>query len=197
MQKKEKPRDGWLKFDELGKEILSIALPAALPLAADPLTSLIDTTFVGHIVGDDGYKYLLVLGSVCLDIHLIDDCCCSDKSPLIIFIYAGPAELAAVGVSTSVFNLVSKIFNIPLLNITTSFVAEEQALISKDSSQTDESNFGGKYQSKRRIPSVSTSLALAATLGIPETVLLSLGSGIIMNIMGIPAICQPWLIIDQ
>ncbi|XLS66229.1 hypothetical protein HN51_026203 [Arachis hypogaea] len=35
-------RDGWLKFDELGKEILSIALPAALALAADPLTSLID-----------------------------------------------------------------------------------------------------------------------------------------------------------
>ncbi|XLR24052.1 hypothetical protein S83_051952, partial [Arachis hypogaea] len=176
--------DGWLKFDELGKEILSIALPAALPLAADPLTSLIDTTCnLVIVVGDDGYKYLLVLGSVCLDIHLIDDCCCSDKSPLIIFIYAGPAELAAVGVSTSVFNLVSKIFNIPLLNITTSFVAEEQALISKDSSQTDESNFGGKYQSKRRIPSVSTSLALAATLGIPETVLLSLGSGIIMNIM--------------
>ncbi|QHO39071.1 Protein DETOXIFICATION 44 [Arachis hypogaea] len=140
--------DGWLKFDELGKEILSIALPAALALAADPITSLIDTAFVGHI---------------------------------------GPAELAAVGVSTSVFNLVSKIFNIPLLNITTSFVAEEQALISKDSSQTDESDFGGKYQSKRHIPSVSTSLALAATLGIAETVLLSLGSGIIMNIMGIPA----------
>ncbi|XLR07306.1 hypothetical protein HN51_062206, partial [Arachis hypogaea] len=59
-------RDGWLKFDELGKKILSIALPAALALAADPLTSLIDTAFVGHI---------------------------------------GPAELAAVGVSTSVFNL--------------------------------------------------------------------------------------------
>ncbi|KAL4365318.1 hypothetical protein AHAS_Ahas07G0094100 [Arachis hypogaea] len=85
-----------------------------------------------------------------------------------------PAELAAVGVSTFVFNLVSKIFSIPLLNITTSFVAEEQALINKDSSQTDESNFGGKYQSKRRIPSISTSLALAATLGIVETVLLSL-----------------------
>ncbi|XLT59661.1 hypothetical protein HN873_052265, partial [Arachis hypogaea] len=51
-----------------------------------------------------------------------------------------PAKLAAVGVSTSVFNLVSKIFNIPLLNITTSFVAEEQALISKNSSQTDESS---------------------------------------------------------
>lgn len=30
-------------------EILSIALPAALALAADPITSLVDTGFVGHI----------------------------------------------------------------------------------------------------------------------------------------------------
>lgn len=52
--------------------------------------------------------------------------------PLIRFPYAGAVELAAVGVSTSVFNLVSKVFNVPLLNITTSFVAEEQALISKE-----------------------------------------------------------------
>ncbi|XP_061362114.1 protein DETOXIFICATION 44, chloroplastic isoform X2 [Gastrolobium bilobum] len=141
-------RNGWLKFDELGMDILSIALPAALALAADPLASLIDTAFVGHIV-----------------------------------------ELAAVGVSASVFNLVSKVFNVPLLNITTSFVAEEQALISKEEgySRSDESDFSSKYQSKKLLPSVSTSLALAATLGIAETVALSLGSGILMNIMGIPA----------
>lgn len=85
--------DGF-KFDELGLEIWSIALPAALALAADPIASLIDTAFVGH------------LGSV---------------------------ELAAVGVSVSVFNLVSKLFNVPLLNITTSFVAEEQAVKSQGS----------------------------------------------------------------
>lgn len=41
---------------------------------------------------------------------------------------SGSVELAAVGVSVSVFNLVSKLFNIPLLNVTTSFVAEQQAL---------------------------------------------------------------------
>lgn len=41
------------------------------------------------------------------------------------FLLLGPVELAAVGVSISVFNLVSKMFNIPLLNVTTSFVAED------------------------------------------------------------------------
>lgn len=39
-----------LKFDELGMDIMSIALPAVLALAAEPITSLVDTAFVGHLV---------------------------------------------------------------------------------------------------------------------------------------------------
>ncbi|KAL7618727.1 hypothetical protein Lser_V15G03967 [Lactuca serriola] len=38
-----------LKLDSLGKEILFIAAPAAMALAADPIASLIDTAFIGHI----------------------------------------------------------------------------------------------------------------------------------------------------
>lgn len=37
------------KFDAIGREILGIAVPAALAVAADPVASLIDTAFVGHI----------------------------------------------------------------------------------------------------------------------------------------------------
>lgn len=37
------------KWDVLGKEILEIAVPAALAVAADPVASLIDTAFIGHI----------------------------------------------------------------------------------------------------------------------------------------------------
>ncbi|KAM2984061.1 hypothetical protein FF2_009917 [Malus domestica] len=136
-------RDERFKLDGIFVDILSIALPAALALAADPITSLVDTAFVGH------------LGSV---------------------------ELAAVGVSASVFNLVSKLFNVPLLNITTSFVAEEQALASKA-----EDDLQGDRQSKKLLPSVSTSLALAATFGVAEAVALFLGSGVLMNAMGIYA----------
>lgn len=46
--------------------------------------------------------------------------------------------------SVSVFNLISKLFNVPLLNITTSFVAEEQASLDKrddNFSQLNEGNF--------------------------------------------------------
>ncbi|KAM3287976.1 protein DETOXIFICATION 44, chloroplastic-like isoform X1 [Capsicum chacoense] len=129
-----------LKFDGIGWDIVSIALPAALALASDPITSLVDTAFVGH------------LGSV---------------------------ELAAVGISVSVFNLISKLFNVPLLNVTTSFIAEEQALITKGDDSSPDS------QSKILLPSVSTSLLLALGLGIAEAVGLSVGSGFMMNTMGI------------
>ncbi|KAE8775039.1 MATE efflux family protein 1 [Hordeum vulgare] len=35
--------------DNLGKEIMEIAVPGALALMADPLASLVDTAFIGHI----------------------------------------------------------------------------------------------------------------------------------------------------
>lgn len=131
------------KLDGLGMEILSIALPATLALAADPIASLVDTAYVGHL---------------------------------------GSAELAAVGVSGAVFNLVSKLFNVPLLNITTSFVAEEQASVKKvanDSHQSDQDQ-----QSKILLPSVSTSIMLAAALGVIETVALFTGAGFLLNSIG-------------
>jgi len=88
---------GWLRLDGVAADIISIAAPAALALAADPITALVDTAFVGHI---------------------------------------GSAELAAVGASAAVFNLVSKLFNVPLLNVTTSFVAEQQAVDANSSNTT-------------------------------------------------------------
>jgi hypothetical protein len=40
---------GWLSLDRIGLDILSIAVPAALALAADPIAALVDTAFVGHL----------------------------------------------------------------------------------------------------------------------------------------------------
>ncbi|KAI3472182.1 hypothetical protein Pfo_029670 [Paulownia fortunei] len=40
---------GIFKKDELGLEIAQIALPAAVALTADPIASLVDTAFIGHI----------------------------------------------------------------------------------------------------------------------------------------------------
>lgn len=57
----------------------------------------------------------------------------------------GSVELAAVGVSASVFNLVSKLFNVPLLNVTTSFVAEEQAVLGNGSDQPGHTCSGDSF----------------------------------------------------
>uniref|UniRef100_A0A0E0J5V5 Protein DETOXIFICATION n=1 Tax=Oryza nivara TaxID=4536 RepID=A0A0E0J5V5_ORYNI len=129
---------GWFMVDEIGMEILTIALPAVLALAADPITALIDTAFVGHV---------------------------------------GSTELAAVGVSISIFNLVSKLLNVPLLNVTTSFVAEQQAISISQEKAGEQRKF---------LPAVSTSLALAAGIGLMETVALILGSGTLLDIVGVP-----------
>ncbi|XP_040385347.1 protein DETOXIFICATION 44, chloroplastic-like isoform X2 [Oryza brachyantha] len=140
---------GWFTLDDIGMDILTIALPAVLALAADPITALIDTAFVGHV---------------------------------------GSAELAAVGASISIFNLVSKLLNVPLLNVTTSFVAEQQAVDANYNSsiQNEFSSPQEKAGEQRKfLPAVSTSLALAVGIGLMETVTLILGSGTLMDIVGI------------
>ncbi|KAH9309170.1 hypothetical protein KI387_037081 [Taxus chinensis] len=117
--------------------------------------------------------------------------------------------LAAVGVSISIFNIVSKLFNIPLLNVTTSFVAEEEA--SRDGGEKDQaySRKGKNYtrsntshrslehndkiqeaftegNNRLQLPAVSTALVLAAGLGAVEAVALTLGAGYFLNFMGVP-----------
>ncbi|PWA52001.1 MATE efflux family protein [Artemisia annua] len=141
-----------VKLDDLGIEIVSIALPAALALAADPITSLVDTAFVGHLVS------LASVPSQCCAY------CC------FLFIWSHIALL-----STRSFTL------------TTSFVAEEQAVLVKDgddSTCVDQDDNTGHQ--KTFLPSVSTSLALATAFGIAQTIALYFGSGFLLNTMGIP-----------
>ncbi len=54
----------------------------------------------------------------------------------------GPVELAAVGVSIAVFNQVSRIAIFPLVSVTTSFVAEEDAT----SSDTEKYEINGENE---------------------------------------------------
>ncbi|AQK78927.1 Protein DETOXIFICATION 44 chloroplastic [Zea mays] len=144
---------GWLRLDGVAADILAIAAPAVLALAADPITALVDTAFVGHI---------------------------------------GSAQLEAVGASTSIFNLVSKLFNVPLLNVTTSFVAEQQAMDGNSNTTRERDEFLTPIekvrQQKKVLPAVSTSLALATGIGLLEMVALIVGSGTLINIIGIPVV---------
>ncbi|XP_059453240.1 protein DETOXIFICATION 45, chloroplastic-like isoform X2 [Corylus avellana] len=105
----------------------------------------------------------------------------------------GPVELGSAGVSTNIFNYISKLFNIPLLSIATSFVAED---ISKNASKDSASEGGclegstnGKpfngVAERKQLASVSTALLLAVAIGIIEAIALYLGSGKFLGLMGI------------
>ncbi|XP_026425452.1 protein DETOXIFICATION 42-like isoform X3 [Papaver somniferum] len=166
------------KKDELGVDILRIAIPAALALMADPIASLIDTAFIGHI---------------------------------------GPVELAGVGVAIAVFNQVSRIAIFPLVSITTSFVAEEDAVSRMNTegkleadnmekaclensevkeliTKADAGNTANKYDNyktpkleneKRHVPSASSALVIGGILGLVQAVFLIFGAKLLLGIMGI------------
>ncbi|KAL6346105.1 hypothetical protein AAG906_025385 [Vitis piasezkii] len=91
----------------------------------------------------------------------------------------GPLELASAGVAISIFNIISKVFNIPLLSVATSFVAED---VSRNASKESTSEV------KKLLPSVSTALVLAVGIGVFEAAALYLGSGLFLNTMGISSV---------
>ncbi|CAL4959756.1 unnamed protein product [Urochloa decumbens] len=110
------------KLDELGGEVLGIAVPASLALTADPLASLIDTAFVGR------------LGSV---------------------------EIAAVGVAIAVFNQVMKVCIYPLVSVTTSFVAEEDAVLCKGAAAAKVADDGDERDADEDNPDRHSAVAAA------------------------------------
>ncbi|XP_050233773.1 protein DETOXIFICATION 45, chloroplastic [Mercurialis annua] len=105
----------------------------------------------------------------------------------------GPVELGSAGVSITIFNNISKLFNMPLLSVATSFVAEDIAKNAKHSpleKGIQRNNTNGKpavvVTERKQLSSVSTALVLAIGIGIFEAVALSLGCGPFLNLMGIP-----------
>ncbi|KAG8371929.1 hypothetical protein BUALT_Bualt12G0013900 [Buddleja alternifolia] len=156
---------GIFKKDELGLEIAQIALPAALALTADPIASLIDTAFIGHI---------------------------------------GPIELAAVGVAIAIFNQASKIAIFPLVSVTTSLVAEEDAKgssmveyqelenMEKQSASNNEkeelipkTDIIGGGVNKRHISTASSALIIGGALGLIQAIILICTAKPLLNYMGV------------
>ncbi|CAK9148587.1 unnamed protein product [Ilex paraguariensis] len=99
----------------------------------------------------------------------------------------GALELASAGISISIFNIISKVFNIPLLSVATSFVAEDISRHASKESTSDE---------RKLLPSVSTALVLSLGIGIFEAAALYFGAGLFLNMMGISA-ASPMRILAQ
>ncbi|THG00681.1 hypothetical protein TEA_002063 [Camellia sinensis var. sinensis] len=81
----------------------------------------------------------------------------------------------------------SEVFNIPLLSVATSFVAED---ISKNASKGSTSEINNsklldETDERTALPSVPTALLLALGIGLCEALAMYLGSGLFLNMMGI------------
>lgn len=87
----------------------------------------------------------------------------------------GAYELASAAVSISIFNIISKVLNIPLLSVATSFVAEDISKANKKFANSE----------RKLLPSVSTALLLALAIGIFEASAMYVGSSLFINIMGL------------
>ncbi|XP_077254010.1 MATE efflux family protein isoform X2 [Tasmannia lanceolata] len=144
-----------LRSGSVSREVVTLALPAIVGQAIEPLAQLMETAYIGRL---------------------------------------GPVELASAGVCVSIFNIISKLFNVPLLGITTSFVAEDIAKRASRESVSDkgfqaeniesESLFN-EIEGREQLPSVSTALLLATGIGIFEALVLYLAAGLLLNMMGI------------
>ena len=105
-------------------ELLILAAPAILGQAIDPLAQLMETAYIGRL-GAGKKINLMILRPIThsfILFFMINFC---------MLIIKGVVELASAGVSVSIFNIISKLFNVPLLSITTSFVAEDISKHSK------------------------------------------------------------------
>ncbi|KAH6784889.1 MATE efflux family protein [Perilla frutescens var. hirtella] len=145
-----------LKRDELGLEILRIALPAALALAADPIASLIDTAFIGH------------LGPVELAAVGVSIAIFNQASKVTIF--------PLVSITTS---FVAEEDTIRRMK------AEEEEHETSNKVDDVDLEKSSSSNTRRHIPSASTALALGLVLGILQTIFLVFLAKPLLSLMGV------------
>ncbi|KAK8639863.1 hypothetical protein V6N13_138229 [Hibiscus sabdariffa] len=194
------------KLDALGLEILRIALPAALALAADPIASLIDTAFIGRI----GPVELAAVG---VSIAIFNQASRITIFPLVSITTSFVAEedtLAKINPEAAKFEDLEK--NVPKnkelsaadddvepANLENGAAAArntdtkeaESGSNSNLSTSKSPSVLNGKAENaevkrgKRHIPSVSTALILGSVLGILQAVCLVFGAKPLLSVMGV------------
>lgn len=162
------------KKDELGLEIAQIAFPAALALTADPIASLIDTAFIGHIGAVE-------LAAVGVSIAVFNQVSRIAIFPLVSITTSFVAEEDTVGRRTNE-NLEKG------LAIDTEM---EELIPHIDSmhnspSRTVNNTKNMEFEHERRhIPSASSALVIGGVLGLIQALFLIFSAKSILNFMGV------------
>lgn len=193
------------KMDALGLEILRIAFPAALALAADPVASLIDTAFIGRL----GPVEIAAVG---VSIAIFNQASRITIFPLVSITTSFVAEEETVGrvgnesatgeepekgsIKLSEMKEVIAedvaLENLEKGSATKSenkeLMQEKDMIPSTCESPSGTNSDADKFKSckeRRHIPSASTALVIGCILGLLQTLLLILGAKTLLGFMGV------------
>ncbi|XP_022769642.1 protein DETOXIFICATION 43-like isoform X2 [Durio zibethinus] len=177
-------------MDSLGLEILRIAFPAALALAADPIASLIDTAFIGRI----GPVELAAVG---VSIAIFNQASRITIFPLVSITTSFVAEEDTLGkISPEAAKCEdlekSRHKNNEMKELTTEDVVPENLEKGSNTSTCKSSSeIASKTENievkkgKRHIPSASTALILGSILGLLQAIFLVFGAKTLLRVMGV------------
>lgn len=191
------------KMDPLGLEILRIAFPAALALAADPIASLIDTAFVGRI----GPVELAAVG---VSIAIFNQASRITIFPLVSITTSFVAEEDTLGKispeaekcedlekSGHKDNEMKELMpeDVAAENLEKGAATNTDTKEPEDGSNTSTCKSSSATASraentevkkgKRHIPSASTALILGSMLGLLQAIFLVFGAKILLGVMGV------------
>ncbi|OAY40499.1 protein DETOXIFICATION 42 [Manihot esculenta] len=160
--------------DELAVEIAQIAVPAALALAADPVASLIDTAFIGHL----GPVELAAVG---VSIAIFNQMSKIAIFPLVSVTTSFVAEEDSAGKSSTKEDASLE---------DGSVVNKEMEELLPKSESTHKSSSASSISTKRdyerrHIPSASSALAIACVLGVIQALFLILAAKPVLSYMGV------------
>ncbi|KAF2282304.1 hypothetical protein GH714_043970 [Hevea brasiliensis] len=161
--------------DELGLEIAQIAVPAALALAADPVASLIDTAFIGHI----GPVELAAVG--------VSIAVFNQVSKIAIFPLVSVTTFVAEEDTTG--RLSSELQENETIEDVFAINKEMEELLPKAVSANKSSSISGnstkRDHERRHIPSASSALVVGCVLGVIQALFLIFAAKPILNFMGV------------
>ncbi|KAJ4791446.1 Protein DETOXIFICATION [Rhynchospora pubera] len=169
-----------LRLDDLGREILRIAVPAALALAADPLASIVDTAFIGRL----GSAEIAGVGVSIAIFNQVSKVCIY---PLVSVATSFVAEEDAIICNTiDARNMKDLEKALPQIQSEESSPLESKLGKASWYNFITFSNCTTRDVHKRKyIPSVSSALIVGAVLGFIQAIALTYSAKLVLNIMGV------------
>ncbi|KAL8496006.1 hypothetical protein ACS0TY_019939 [Phlomoides rotata] len=158
--------------DEVGKEILGIAFPAALALAADPIASLIDTAFIGSL----GPVQIAAVG---VSIAIFNQISKVTIFPLVSITTSFVAE------ENTVKKMSDDERRKDLEKADHQHDSNNQSNKDEEVKQVEIAESKTKSKERRHIPSASTAIALGAMLGLLQAIFLVFLAKPLLGFMGV------------